>query len=124
VSVLADTVYMTGPQYRAACPTAVAALDRLPRFDPRLTLTGGRDTAERIGSVATPEISSSDGGFRVAQFLARHGGPGSIGEREGQDEDGTRGWSEVYAADGYALRCEWSRMGAKTELQYSEVPPR
>jgi hypothetical protein len=76
------------------------------------------------GIVQIPEVNSSDGSFRVAQFLARHGGPGAIAEREEEDPSGTRGWSEVYAADGYALRCVWSRMGGKTELQFSEVPPR
>jgi hypothetical protein len=71
-----------------------------------------------------PEVISSDGDFRVEQFLARHGGAGAAVEREDQDQEGTRGWSEIYAADGYALRCEWTRIGGKTELQFLEVPPR
>ena len=71
-----------------------------------------------------PEVNSSDGDYRVAQFLARHGGPAANAEREEQDAAGTRGWSEVYAADGYALRCEWSRIGTRTELQFLEVAPR
>jgi hypothetical protein len=70
-----------------------------------------------------PEVNSSDGDYRVAQFLARHGGAGAIAERQGQDSGGTRGWSEIYAADGYALRCDWSQIGGKTELQFSEIPP-
>jgi len=71
-----------------------------------------------------PEVNSSDGDFRVEQFLARHGGAGGLPERQGQDDAGLRGWSEVYAADGYALRCDWNRMGSKTEFQFSEIPPR
>jgi hypothetical protein len=70
-----------------------------------------------------PTVHSSDGGERVRQFLSRHGGPAPIGEREAEMEQGTRGWSEVYAADGYALRCEWSRMGERIEMQFREIPP-
>ncbi len=76
------------------------------------------------GKLRIPEVNSSDGDYRVEQFLARHGGAAALAEREDQDPAGTRGWSEIYAADGYALRCEWNRIGAKTELQFSEVPPR
>ncbi len=38
-------------------------------------------------------------------------------------EAGLRGRSETYAADGYALRCDWSRQGSREELQFSEIPP-
>jgi hypothetical protein len=33
------------------------------------------------------------------------------------------GWSEVYAADGYRLRCDWSRMGSREEMKFSEIAP-
>jgi hypothetical protein len=26
-------------------------------------------------------------------------------------------------ADGYTLRCDWSRMGTKEEMTFSELPP-
>jgi hypothetical protein len=29
----------------------------------------------------------------------------------------------VFAADGYRLHCEWSRMGSREELKFSEVAP-
>lgn len=75
-------------------------------------------------SLELPTVHSSDGNERVRQFLSRHGGPGAIGEREAESEQGTRGWSEVYAADGYALRCEWSKMGEKIEMLFREIPPK
>jgi hypothetical protein len=74
-------------------------------------------------TLEVPTVHSSDGGERVTQFLSHHGGPATIGEREGESEHGTRGWSEVYAADGYALRCEWSRIGEKIEMRFTEIPP-
>jgi len=44
--------------------------------------------------------------------------------RAGNDRSGLRGWYEVYAADGYTMRCEWSRTGGLEELRYAEVAPR
>ncbi|HEX4150808.1 MAG TPA: hypothetical protein VHY75_01225 [Steroidobacteraceae bacterium] len=61
---------------------------------------------------------------RIEDFLARHGGACSTPRREGVAASGDGGWYEVYAADGYCLRCEWSRMGSREELRYSELPPR
>ena len=43
--------------------------------------------------------------------------------REGQSAGGVQGWSEIYANDGYALRCEWSTLGSQERMQYSEVAP-
>ena len=43
--------------------------------------------------------------------------------RQGQSEGGLKGWSEVYAGDGYALRCDWSTVGTLEEMKYSEIPP-
>jgi hypothetical protein len=36
---------------------------------------------------------------------------------------GLSGWSEIVAADGYVLRCEWSKSGGRLELQYFEKRP-
>jgi hypothetical protein len=66
---------------------------------------------------------SPDRQDRVNDFLARHGGPGPAPLREGELAAGLSGWSEVSAADGYTLRCEWSRMGSKEEMKFSEIPP-
>jgi hypothetical protein len=60
---------------------------------------------------------------RIADFLARHGGAGPASKREEKDASGDEGWYEVYAADGYRLRCEWSRMGGREELTFFEVAP-
>ena len=75
-----------------------------------------------IDAPPLPEVSTSDGEMRIAEFLARHGGPTARREREGDMQHHTRGWSEVYAADGYRLRCEWSKVGARIELSFVEIP--
>ena len=66
---------------------------------------------------------SPDREERIEEFLARHGGPAATPKREGRNASGIGGWYEVYAADGYRLRCEWSRMGSREELKFSEVAP-
>jgi hypothetical protein len=65
---------------------------------------------------------SSDGAERIRDFLARHGGPGKLATREETAPSGLQGWSEVYAADGHVLRCEWSRVGSREEMSFSERP--
>ena len=72
-----------------------------------------------------PGDASPDSEERIQDFLARHGGlaPGAARRHE-TAAGGLEGWYEVYAADGYRLRCEWSRMGSRAELKYSEVGPR
>lgn len=67
---------------------------------------------------------SADKEERVRDFLARHGGPAARAERAGDIVAGLCGWSEIYAADGYALRCEWSKIGGRQEMQFIEKPPR
>ena len=77
-----------------------------------------------------PSEASEDKGMtpdseeRVQDFWARHGGPAERRADAGEIVAGICGWSEVYAADGYALRCEWSRIGGRQEIQYFEKPPR
>jgi hypothetical protein len=66
---------------------------------------------------------SPDRAERIDDFLARHGGAGSRAPRSEDTTPDIQGWSEVYAADGYILRCEWSRFGSHEEMKYSEIPP-
>lgn len=66
---------------------------------------------------------SSDSNDRIQEFLARHGGPADRKAATGDTNAGLSGWSEVYAADGYTLRCDWSRMGTLREMKFTENPP-
>jgi len=63
---------------------------------------------------------SPDKEDRMDDFFARHGGPAEAPHHHGETEFGTRGWSEAYARDGYALRCDWSSVGGKQEMQFVE----
>jgi hypothetical protein len=65
---------------------------------------------------------SPDRDDRIKDFLARHGGAGKQSNR-GESGGGTQGWYEVYATDGYRLRCEWSRMGDEEKMAFSEIAP-
>ena len=65
---------------------------------------------------------SPDHAERLRDFFARHGGPGGP-PSEGEDPGGQRGWSEEYAHDGHVLRCDWSRMGGREEMAYTERGP-
>lgn len=66
---------------------------------------------------------SLDDDSRIRDFLARHGGTGSMPLRRGESDGGSRGWSEILAADGHVLRCDWSREGGRTEMSYREIAP-
>jgi hypothetical protein len=75
-----------------------------------------------------PEDSSTTGfkpppddADRTRDFLSRHGGPGSSPPRSGQSNGGLQGWSETEAADGWILRCDWSRFATVEEVKYSEI---
>ena len=70
-----------------------------------------------------PSVVSVDGKERVRDFLARHGGAAPNAEHEGDQFEGTAGWSEVRAADGYRLRCEWSDRGSERNMSFSEISP-
>jgi hypothetical protein len=70
-----------------------------------------------------PDGASPDSGERIEDFLARHGGPSGRHAQAGEGVAGISGWSEVYAADGYTLRCEWSRSGDHQEMRYTEIAP-
>ncbi|GAC1306422.1 MAG: hypothetical protein NVSMB10_11140 [Steroidobacteraceae bacterium] len=65
--------------------------------------------------------ASPDRDDRVADFLERHGGAGVAGRRH--ESADVWGWSEVYAADGYTLRCDWTKIGSQEEMRFSEIPP-
>jgi hypothetical protein len=69
------------------------------------------------------ENASPDSQDRIREFLARHGGPSPRPSRAEITQSGVCGWSEVYAADGYRLRCDWSRMGSREEMRFSEISP-
>jgi hypothetical protein len=75
-------------------------------------------TQDSIGDGKSP-----DSGDRIRDFWARHGGPAARRSDAGESVAGASGWSEVYASDGYTLRCEWSRLGDRHEMQYTERPP-
>ena len=76
----------------------------------------------KTGRDETPADISPDRDDRIADFLSRHGGPRG-NAAEGESQGGQQGWSEIYAMDGYTLRCDWSRMGSKDEMAYTEIPP-
>jgi hypothetical protein len=65
---------------------------------------------------------SLDDDSRIDDFLRQHGGPGAVGRR-GESADGLEGWSEVSAADGHVLRCDWSKQGGRTEMRFVDVSP-
>jgi hypothetical protein len=73
---------------------------------------------------ATAVDGSPDGQDRIDDFLARHGGASLPPQQCAGNEDDIRGWSEVYAADGYTLRCDWSQSGGRKEMMFSEIPSR
>jgi len=70
-----------------------------------------------------PTVISIDGEERVRDFLARHGGAAPDVEHEGDRDEKTSGWSEVHAADGYRLRCEWSALGSERHMSFVEIAP-
>ena len=70
-----------------------------------------------------PEEVSVDHHERVGEFKRRHGGlidSASLNERF---ESGCGGWSEIYAADGYVLRVEWSRSEMRGAMRVFEFRP-
>jgi hypothetical protein len=77
-----------------------------------------------VGAVdKSPERLSADHRDRIEDFMKRHGGPAPIASRQERIDAGYRGWSEMYAADGYVLRTEWSRSELRGTMNVSELPP-
>ena len=70
-----------------------------------------------------PKVLSVDGRVRIDAFLQHHGGPAMREEFEGDSQEHSKGWSEVHAADGYTLRCDWSSMGEEIYMDFLELPP-
>jgi hypothetical protein len=62
-----------------------------------------------------------DDAERTRDFFLRHGGPGSNAPRHGESSGGLEGWFETEAADGWVLRCDWSRLASVEEIKYAEV---
>jgi hypothetical protein len=77
---------------------------------------------EPAGDASLGDVSP-DSEERIRDFLARHGGPGSPPWRDQKFESDVSGWYEVAAADGYKLRCDWSRFGSREELRFCEIAP-
>jgi hypothetical protein len=84
---------------------------------------GPIQAAAAPGDEGSPEGFSADHQDRVADFMNRHGGPAPAAGRSGRMDAGYRGWSELYAADGYVLRTEWSRYELRGTMNVSEIPP-
>jgi hypothetical protein len=81
-------------------------------------------TNERISFTSPfPTVLSIDGSERIQEFLARHGGAAPDVEHEGDRSEGAAGWSEVHAADGYRLHCEWSALGSERIMHFFEIAP-
>src|ERR1700675_1604183 len=71
----------------------------------------------------SPERLSADHQDRIEDFMKRHGGPAPAANRQERIDAGYRGWSEIYAADGYVLRTEWSRSELRGTMNVSELAP-
>jgi hypothetical protein len=71
-----------------------------------------------------PSGVDADGRDRIANFLKRHGGAARDAEHEADRFAGESGWSEVHAADGFRLRCEWSVFGTEERhMSFAEIAP-
>jgi hypothetical protein len=57
---------------------------------------------------------------RIGEFKKRHGGLIDSASRNGRFESGCGGWSEIYAADGYVLRVEWSQSEMRGAMRVFE----
>jgi hypothetical protein len=91
----------------------------------RRCIIGRAEIEESCMSDAQNAIAenSPDNGDRIRDFYARHGGPAARQGSAAETVPGVSGWSEVYAADGYTLRCDWSRSGSLHRMQFNENPP-
>ncbi len=70
-----------------------------------------------------PGDESPDSSDRIQDFLARHGGPSARPTATADTIPGISGWTEVYAADGYTLRCDWSHPGGPRQMKFTERHP-
>jgi hypothetical protein len=108
------------PHRRLACRSAYVGMSLLG-------FTDNKDANMSDDPSVNPPFgdTSSDKADRMRDFFTRHGGPSGDPIHHGETERGTSGWTETYAKDGYALRCDWSRTGGKEEMQFVELlrPP-
>lgn len=70
-----------------------------------------------------PTILGMGGRERIIDFLNRHGGAAPDVEHDLMRFGGEAGWSEVHAADGYRLRCDWSAFGDEQKMRFTELAP-
>jgi hypothetical protein len=70
-----------------------------------------------------PGDKSPDSSDRIQDFLSRHGGPSARDAEAAETIAGLSGWIKVYAADGFILRCDWSRLGGPNEMKFTELHP-
>jgi hypothetical protein len=105
------------------CPAALFA--STPTWGiPGRTLAVGMRTEHISFESPYPSVLDADGRKRIVDFLARHGGPARDVEHEADRLAGESGWSEVHAADGYRLRCEWSVFGPEErQMNFVEIAP-
>jgi hypothetical protein len=85
-----------------------------------VSLCRSKNTMIEQDPLPAPMVPGDDD--RLADFLARHGGRALVSERAADGELHTRGWWEVQAADGHKLRCEWSKAGTMTHMNFTEIP--
>jgi hypothetical protein len=69
------------------------------------------------------ECISPDHEDRLEDFFVRHGGRGTRAPAQSNLQQPGQGRYEVYAQDGYTLRCDWSIVGTRGEMKYSEIAP-
>jgi hypothetical protein len=71
-----------------------------------------------------PARFSADIWANAYGFFSRHGGARGSGVRQrGSAEDGSRGWWQLDAADGYRLRCDWFSKDGEEQLTFRELSP-
>ncbi len=95
----------------------------MSQHDPWGIQVGGIHAPENYDACALFEEISIDHQDRVADFKSRHGGSIDSASRSERSESGCRGWSEIYAVDGYVLRVEWSRFEMRAAMRIVEFRP-
>ena len=91
--------------------------------DPWGIQVGGIHAPEDYNACDLLEEISLDHRDRVADFKSRHGGSIESAGLIERSESGCRGWSEIYAVDGYVLRVEWSKFEMRASMRILEFRP-
>ncbi len=92
----------------------------MSQHDPWGIQVGGIHAPENYDECDLLEEISLDHRDRVAEFKSRHGGSIESAGRSERSESGCRGWSEIYAVDGYVLRVEWSKFEMRAAMRILE----